>query len=189
MKKLKRLSQKSRNLWVFVWKKILKITPLSSKLHGYISCRLSSQMKGRRIIASLGSFEKVWKKPASIRRKFRQTVRLTCFGKHTGTRKRVNLKKYQVLYTCCGPMNNIDPTLTVKAPYSQGDITVCGANAGQQCVAMSLCALIYNNIKGINSCNDLVQVMEMRNELYSTLSQCTGQVYLMQIELPAMIAV
>lgn len=30
--------------------------------------------------------------------------------------------------------------------------------------------------------------MEMDNELYSTLSQCTGQVYLIQTELPAMIA-
>lgn len=76
VKKLKRLSQKSRKLRVFVWKKILKITPLPSKLHGYISCRLSSQMKRRRIIASLRSFEKVRKKPGSIRRKFRQTVRL-----------------------------------------------------------------------------------------------------------------
>ena len=103
VKKLKRLSEKSRKLRVFVWKKILKITPLSSKLHVNISCRLSSQMKRRRIIASLGSFEKVRKKPASIRRKFRQTVRLTCFGIYTGTRKRINLKKYQVLYTCCGP--------------------------------------------------------------------------------------
>ena len=76
VKKLKRLSQKSRKRRVFVWKKILKITPLPSRLHGYISCRLSSQMKRRRIIASLRSFEKVRKKPASIRRKFRQTVRL-----------------------------------------------------------------------------------------------------------------
>ena len=85
-------------------------------------------------------------------------------------------------------MNNIDPTLTVKAPYSQGDFTVFGANAGQQCIAVSFCALIYNNIKGINTCNDLVQIMEMGNELYSTLSQCTGQVYLMQTELPSIIA-
>ena len=30
--------------------------------------------------------------------------------------------------------------------------------------------------------------MEMGDELYSTLSQCTGQVYLMQTELPAMIS-
>ena len=85
VKKLKRLSQKSRKLSVFVWKKSLKITPLSSKLRVNISCRLSSQMKRRQIIATLGSFEKVRKKPASIRRKFRQTVRLTCFGKYTGT--------------------------------------------------------------------------------------------------------
>ena len=59
VKKLKRLSQKSRKRRVFVWKKILKITPLPSNLHGYI-------------------------------KQFRQTV---------------NLKKYQVLYTCCGPMS------------------------------------------------------------------------------------
>lgn len=41
------------------------------------------------------------------------------------------------------PINNVDSTLTVKAPYSQSDIKVFGANAGQQCVAMRLCALIY----------------------------------------------
>ena len=63
-----------------------------------------------------------------------------------------------------------------------------GENAGKQCVAMSLSALIYNKIKGIHSCSDLVQIMEMGNQLYSTLSQCTGQVYLMQTELPSMIA-
>ena len=72
----KRLSQKSRKLKVFVWKKTLKNTPLSSKLHGYISYRLGGQMKGRRIIASY---------------KFRQTVRFTWFGKYrhwnTKTRK------------------------------------------------------------------------------------------------------
>ena len=39
------------------------------------------------------------------------------------------------------PIDNVDPTLKVKAPYSQGDFIVFGANAGQQCVA------IYNNIK------------------------------------------
>ena len=63
-----------------------------------------------------------------------------------------------------------------------------GENAGKQCVAMSLVALIYNKIKGIHTCNDLVQILEIGNQLYSTLSQCTGQVYLMQTELPSMIA-
>jgi len=67
---------------------------------------------------------------------------------YTGTQKRVTLRNYQVLYTCCEPMslictrmvitddpvlklnylmtetnpgpplNNIDPTLTVKTPFS-----------------------------------------------------------------------
>ena len=75
------------------------------------------------------------------------------------------------------PKNNIDPTLTVKAPHSQGDITIFGANAGQQCVAMSLCAFIYNNMKGINTCNDLVQVMEMDNELHSTVTMYRAGVF------------
>ena len=105
VKKLNRLSQKSKELRVFMWKKILRITPLSSKRHVYISCRLRSQIQRRRIIASLSSFEKVRKKPASIPRKFRQTIPLTCFGKYTETRKRVNLKRYLVLYTCCAPMS------------------------------------------------------------------------------------
>ena len=85
-------------------------------------------------------------------------------------------------------IHSIDPTQTIKAPYSQGDIMYFGENAGKQCVAMSLSALIYNKIKEIHSCNDLVQIMEMGNQLYSTVSQCTGQAYLMQTELPSMIA-
>ena len=59
---------------------------------------------------------------------------------------------------------------------------------GEYCVAMSLSALIYNKMKGIQSCNDLVQIMEIGNQLYSKLSQSTGQVYLMRTELPSMIA-
>ena len=42
-------------------------------------------------------------------------------------------------------MHGVDPTKTIQAPYSQGDVLVFGQNAGQQCVAMSLCALIYHN--------------------------------------------
>ena len=37
----------------------------------------------------------------------------------------------------------VDPTKTIAAPYSQGDVEVFGtANAGTQCVAMSLSALV-----------------------------------------------
>ena len=51
--------------------------------------------------------------------------------------------KYLITETNPGPpIINVDPTLTVRAPYRQGHITVFGVNVGQQCVAMSLCALI-----------------------------------------------
>ena len=41
-----------------------------------------------------------------------------------------------------------------------------GENAGKQCVAMSLIALIYKKIKGIHTCDDLVQILEMGYQLY-----------------------
>ena len=56
-------------------------------------------------------------------------------------------------------MDHVDPSKTIQAPYSQGD--VFGQNAGQQCVAMSLCALIYHNMKGIGNPDDLKQIMHI----------------------------
>ena len=58
-----------------------------------------------------------------------------------------------------GPvMQYFDPPKTVKAPYSQGDVVLLAQNAGQQCVAMSLCALIYHNMKRISNPDDLKQI-------------------------------
>ena len=81
----------------------------------------------------------------------------------------------------------IDPTRTVAAPYSQGCELIFGQNAGQQCGPMSLCCLIYSNKQGINSTNDLVAIMSIGNQLYSSLSQLARQSYLMLSELPAML--
>lgn len=64
----------------------------------------------------------------------------------------------------------VDPSKTIQAPYSQGNIMVFGENAGQQCVAMSLCALIYHEMKVINTANDLKQIMHIGNDLNSSLS-------------------
>ena len=60
------------------------------------------------------------------------------------------------------------------APYSQGDV-VFGQTAGQQCVAMSLCGLIYHSMKGIGNPNDLKQTMHIGSQLYSSLSQLSRQ--------------
>ena len=46
-----------------------------------------------------------------------------------------------------GPSVYVDATKTIHAPYCQGNVVVFGENAGQQCVAMSLCALIYSKIR------------------------------------------
>ena len=43
-------------------------------------------------------------------------------------------------------------------------------NAGQQCVAMSLCALIYSKITRITSVDDMTQIMIVGIQLYSSLS-------------------
>ena len=79
----------------------------------------------------------------------------------------------------------MDPSKTIKAPYSQGNVAVFHENAGAQCVAMSLCALLYNYTRGINNCDDLVYVMDEGNQLYSRISQSTGQTFLLQTELPS----
>ena len=53
----------------------------------------------------------------------------------------------------------VDGTKTIHAPYCQGNVTVFGENAGQQCVAMSPCALIYSKITKMTLVDDMTQIM------------------------------
>ena len=78
----------------------------------------------------------------------------------------------------------VDPSTTIYAPYSQGNSLVFGSNAGKQCVAMSLIAILFDFIYSIRSSSDLIEVMNVGNELYTRLSQSTGQDLLMLTELP-----
>ena len=77
----------------------------------------------------------------------------------------------------------------VHAPYCQGNVVVFGENAGQQCVAMSLCALIYSKIRRITSVADTIQIMTVGYHLYSSLSLPTRQSMLMLTKLPEMVTV
>ena len=63
----------------------------------------------------------------------------------------------------------------IHAPYCQGNAVVFGENARQQCVAMSLCALIYSKIRRIISVDDMNQIMTVGYQLYSSLSLLTRQ--------------
>ena len=58
-----------------------------------------------------------------------------------------------------GPSVYVDAAKTVNASYCQGNVTVFGENAGQQCVAGSLCALIYSKVTKITSVDDMTQIM------------------------------
>ena len=82
----------------------------------------------------------------------------------------------------------VNPTKTIAAPYSQGDVEVFGtANAGTQCVAMSLSALVYNFRNPITCSADLVQIMNTGNDMYSALSQSCKQGLLLLTDLPVMV--
>ena len=54
---------------------------------------------------------------------------------------------------------------------------------------MSLCALIFSKILRVNSGNHLVQIMNVGNELYSSLSMPATQSLLMFTELPDIVTV
>ena len=54
-------------------------------------------------------------------------------------------------------------------------------NAGQQCVAMSLRALIYSKIRRITSV-DMIQIVIVGNQLHSSLSLLARQSMLMLTE-------
>lgn len=45
-------------------------------------------------------------------------------------------------------MHHVHPSKITKASYSQEDVVVVGKNVGKQCTAMSVCALLYHNMKG-----------------------------------------
>jgi len=62
---------------------------------------------------------------------------------------------------------HVDSSKTIAAPYSQGNELVFGQNTGQQCVAMSLCSLIYNTRQSISCAQDLINIMNFGNQLYS----------------------
>ena len=89
-----------------------------------------------------------------------------------------------------GPSVSVDATKIIHAPYCQGNVTVFGENAGQQCVAMSPCALIYSKIK-ITSVDDVTQIISdcWLIQLYSSLSLLARQSMLMLTELLGIVTV
>ena len=88
-----------------------------------------------------------------------------------------------------GPSVYVDATETIHAPYYQGNVVVFGENAGQECGAMSLCSLINSKIRRITSVDDMIQIIIVGAQLYSSLSLLARQSMLMLTELPGMVTV
>ena len=68
-------------------------------------------------------------------------------------------------------------------------LLIFGENAGQQCVTMSLCALIYSKIRRVTSVDDMIQIVTVGSQIYSSLSLLARQSMLMLTELPEILSV
>ena len=65
-------------------------------------------------------------------------------------------------------------------------LLIFGEDAGQQCVTMSLCALIYSKIRRITSVDDMIQTVTVGSQIllvYSSLSLLARQSMLMLTEM------
>ena len=91
-----------------------------------------------------------------------------------------------------GPTNVneiVDPTFTVCADFNQGNASMFGSNAGKQCVAMSIYAILYNEIKSINTWDTSImnRILINGNNLYSVISQRVQKNFLLLTEVPEIV--
>ena len=80
----------------------------------------------------------------------------------------------------------VDPTHTVHADFNQGNELMFGMNAGKQCVAMSLCAIVYKEIKSVSIWDRLMlnSILIRGNNLYGIISQSIFKSYLLLTDVP-----
>ena len=80
----------------------------------------------------------------------------------------------------------VNPTYSVHADVHQGNELMFGVNAGKQCVAMSLCAIVYKEIKSVNIWDRMMlnSILIFGNNLYSIISQSVNKSYLLLTDVP-----
>ena len=89
-----------------------------------------------------------------------------------------------------GNINEIvDHTYTVHAEYNQGNQLMFGSNAGKQCVAMTLCSIVYNQIRSVNIWNtsNMNQILVYGNNLYRVISQSINKDFLLLTDVPELL--
>ncbi|CAB4005683.1 ATP-dependent DNA helicase PIF1 [Paramuricea clavata] len=93
-----------------------------------------------------------------------------------------------------GPVNIyniVDHSFTVPADFNQGNISMFGINAGKQCVAMSIYAIVYNEIKSVNIWDTPLMNMLLinANNLYAIISQHIQKDFLLLTDVPEILSI
>ena len=85
----------------------------------------------------------------------------------------------------------VDPTKTIFADFSQGNTKQFRQNAGKQCLAMSLTAIIYSHIINVSTWDSslLNDILCAGNNLYSFISNSVNKTYLLLPDVPEMVSV
>jgi hypothetical protein len=84
----------------------------------------------------------------------------------------------------------VDPTKTISADFSQGDTRKFRQNAGKQCLAMSLTAIIHSHIVDVNIWDTslLNNILYAGNNLYTFISNSVNKSYLLLTDVPEMVS-
>ena len=188
VKQLKRFLKK-RKLRKRIRSYVLKNLPRSSRVYQIIRTpfvRKSVIFSNGERITEVNEVKMIKKYP------LRSSCKVLSFGTKT-TYKTLNHKINNIASKLSGDIETnpgpfvVDPSKTIHAPYSQGNSFVFGPNAGKQCVAMSLIAILFDFMYSIRSSSDLKEILNVGNELYKRLSQSVGQDLLMLTELPELL--
>ena len=85
----------------------------------------------------------------------------------------------------------IYPSETICADFSQGNIRQFGQNAGKQCVAMSLTAIIHTQVKDITTWDSsfLNTILSVGNNPYTCINNSIKKDFLLLTDVPEIISV
>jgi hypothetical protein len=85
----------------------------------------------------------------------------------------------------------VDPSQTICADFSQGNTGKFRENAGKQCVAMCLTAVLHNQQKNIAEWDSsfLNVILCAGNGLYSCISSSINKPFLLLTNLPEMVSI
>ena len=85
----------------------------------------------------------------------------------------------------------VDPSKTICADFSHGNTRKSRENAGKQCVAMCLTAVLHNQLKNIDEWDSsfLNGILCAGNSLYSCISTSINKPFLLLNDLPEMVSI